>query len=246
MLKRHTHLEVTLLLYSSLTKGRIWLFPWLGGEGNGTPLQYSCLENPMDRGAWKVAVHRIAEGQTRLSDFTFTFHFHTLENEMATHCSVLAWRIPGMGEHGGLPSMGLHRVGHDWSNLAAAADCVCEPWFVDLFPISLVSPTIQCCPHNRSSNSLWNKHFLKLIKPKIRFHMHCSEPLISDRHTQSHNSCSWLMEGGKKQWQLGETSTYFLIVVLFLDTCLSNLLHRSLFSSIQFRKNPFTLAEKRL
>ena len=67
------------------------------GEGNGTLLQYSCLENPMDGGAWKAAVHGVAEGQTRLSDFTFTFHFHALEKEMATHSSVLAWRIPGMG-----------------------------------------------------------------------------------------------------------------------------------------------------
>ena len=83
------------------------------GEGNGTLLQYSCLENPMDGGAWKAAVHGVAEGQTRLSDFTFNFHFHALEKEMATHSSVLAWRIPGMGEPGGLPSMGSHRVGHD-------------------------------------------------------------------------------------------------------------------------------------
>ena len=81
------------------------------GEGNGTPLQYSCLENPMDGGAWWAAVHGVAEGWTGLSDSTF--HFHALEKEMATHSSVLAWRIPGMGEAGGLPSMGLHRVGHD-------------------------------------------------------------------------------------------------------------------------------------
>ena len=67
------------------------------GEGNGTPLQYSCLDNPMDRGAWKAAVHGVPEGQTQLSDFTFTFDFHALEKEMATHSSVLAWRIPGTG-----------------------------------------------------------------------------------------------------------------------------------------------------
>ena len=99
------------------------------GEGNGTPLQYSCLENPMDMDgiAWWAAVHRVVRSQTRLSDFTFTFHFHALEKEMATHSSVLAWRIPGTGEHssvpawripgtgepGGLPSLGSHRVGHD-------------------------------------------------------------------------------------------------------------------------------------
>ena len=83
------------------------------GEGNGTPLQYSCLENPMDGGTWWAAVHGVAKSQTRLSDFTFTFHFHALEKEMATHSSVLAWRIPGAGEPGGLSSMGSHRVGHD-------------------------------------------------------------------------------------------------------------------------------------
>ena len=83
------------------------------GEGNGTPLQYSCLENPIDRGAWKGAVHGVAEGWTRLSDFTFTFHFHALEKEMATHSNVLAWRIPGTGELGVPPSMGSQRVGHD-------------------------------------------------------------------------------------------------------------------------------------
>ena len=91
------------------------------GEGNGTPLQYSCLENLMARGACWAAVHGVPKGRTRLSDFTFTFHFHALEKEMATHASVLAWRIPGMGEPGGLPSMGSHRVKHDWSDLAAAA-----------------------------------------------------------------------------------------------------------------------------
>ena len=85
------------------------------------PLQYSCLENPMDGGAWWAAVHGVDEGRTWLSDFTFSFHFHALEKEMATHSSTLAWRIPGTGEPGGLPSMGSQRVGHDWSDLAAAA-----------------------------------------------------------------------------------------------------------------------------
>ena len=92
-----------------------------GGEGDGTPLQYSCLENPMGGGAWWAAVHGVVKSRTRLSNFTFTFHFHALEKEMATHSSVLAWRIPGTGEPCGLPSLGSHRVGHDWSDFAAVA-----------------------------------------------------------------------------------------------------------------------------
>ena len=87
------------------------------GEGNDHPLQYSCLENPKSR--------------TRLSDFTFTFHFHALEKEMATHSTVLAWRIPGMAEPGGLPSMQSHRVGHDWSDLVAAAAAAETSWRLD-------------------------------------------------------------------------------------------------------------------
>ena len=102
------------------------------GEGNGTPLQYPCLENPTDGGAWWAAVHGVAGSRTRLSDFTFTFHFHASEKEMATHSSVIAWRIPGMGEPGGLPSMGSHRVGHDWSDLAAAAACSREAHLVTM------------------------------------------------------------------------------------------------------------------
>ena len=76
----------------------------------------------MDGGAWEAAIHEVAKSRTRLSDFTYTFHFHALEKEMAAHSSILAWRIPGMVEPGGLPSMGSHRVGHYWSNLAAAAE----------------------------------------------------------------------------------------------------------------------------
>ena len=102
------------------------------GEGNDTPLRYSCLENPMDGGAWSAAVHGVVKSQTQLSNFTFTFHFHALEKEMATHSSVLAWRIPGTVEPGGLPSMGSHRVGHDWSDLAAAAAVyVYQYYFLD-------------------------------------------------------------------------------------------------------------------
>ena len=83
------------------------------GEGNGTPLQYSRLENPMGGGAWWAAIHGVAKSRTQLNDFTFTFHFHALEKEMATHSSIPAWRISGTGEPDGLLSMGSHRVGHN-------------------------------------------------------------------------------------------------------------------------------------
>ena len=110
----------------------LWLSTYTR-EGNGTPLQYSCLANPTDGGAWWAAVHEVAKSRTRLSDFTFTFHFHALEKEMATHSSILAWRIPGTGEPDGLPSVGSHRVGHDWSDLAVASTYT--PIF--LVPVSL-------------------------------------------------------------------------------------------------------------
>ena len=101
-------LQITCTVVSELLATALW-----NGEGDGTPLQYSCLENPMDRGAGWAAVHGVARSRTRLSDFTFTFCFRALEKEMGTHSSVLAWRVPGTAESGGLLSLGSHRVGHD-------------------------------------------------------------------------------------------------------------------------------------
>ena len=114
-------------------------------KGNGNPLQYSCLENPMGGGAWWAAVHGVAESGTQLSDFTFTSYYHALEKAMATHSSVLAWRIPGTGEPDRLPSMGWHRVGHYWSDLAAAA---AVSSFVQVHPgaIPLLFLMIWCPP----------------------------------------------------------------------------------------------------
>ena len=132
------------------------------GEGNGTPLQYSCLENPMDRGAWKAAVHGVAEGRTRLNDFPFTFHFHALQKEMATHSSILAWRIPGMGEPGGLPSMGSHRVGHDWSDLAAAGICV-------YIHTHTHTHSLACSGFQNNSSEI-NTNFLKVTSTYIWGH----------------------------------------------------------------------------
>ena len=124
----------------------------LDREGNGTPLQYSCLENPVDGGAWWAAVHGVAKSRTRLSDFPLTFHFHALEKEMATHSSILAWSIPGTGEPGGLPSLGSHRVRHDWSDLAVTTAAVLlEAQIIDCSFIlrSRIGPTIfQLPPHH--------------------------------------------------------------------------------------------------
>ena len=100
------------------------LTPCTTGEGNGIPLQYSCLENPMDGGAWKAEVHGVTKSQTRLSNFPFTFHFHALEKEMAPHSSVLAWRVPGMGEPGGLPSMGWHKSRTRLKRLSSSSSMV--------------------------------------------------------------------------------------------------------------------------
>ena len=131
------------------------------GEGNGTPLWYSCLENPMDGGAWKAAVHGVAEGRTWLKDFTFTFHFHALEKKMATHSSVLAWRIPGTGEPGGLPSMGSHRVGHDWSDLAVTAAALLY------LLVSLL--------YLKGTTEMWH---LDAILPNI-WHFHCNSSVFN-------------------------------------------------------------------
>ena len=119
---------------------RLDAFPSSQGEGNGNPLQYSCLENPRDGGAWYTSVHGVSKSQTWLSDFTFTFHFHALEKEMATHFSVLPWRITGTGEPGGLLSMELHRVGHDWSDLAAAAAVSSQCFIVSKWAASDLGP----------------------------------------------------------------------------------------------------------
>ena len=104
------------------------------GEGSGTPLQYSCLENPMDGGAWWAAVHGVARSRTRLSNFTFRFHFHALGKEMATQSIVLAWRIPGTGEPGGQPSLGSHsrtrlkRLSSSSSSMCVVLDCTWVQW----------------------------------------------------------------------------------------------------------------------
>ena len=130
--RHHASADKSTKQTNSPTQGLFLHWPnltWISGEGNGTPLQYSCLENPMDGGAWWAAVHGVTTSRTRLSDFTFTFHFHALKEEMAIYSSILAWRIPGTGEPGGLLSMGSHRVGHDWSDLAAAATWI--SWYLN-------------------------------------------------------------------------------------------------------------------
>ena len=117
-------------------------------EGNGTPLQYSCLENPTDAGAWWAAVHGVAKSWTWLSNFTFTFHFYSLEKEMATHSSVLAWRSPGMGSH---------RDGHNWSDLAAVASWAAHLLLRASFVVWIKrrEDNWHCWPPNLDSESKW-------------------------------------------------------------------------------------------
>ena len=145
-------------------------------EDDSTPLQCSCLENPTDEGAWWASVHGVAKSRTQLSDFTFTFHFHTLEKAMAPHSSILVWRIPGTGKPGGLPSLRSHRVGHDCSDLAVAQnnkqhDCLfsildsfgsfCKSYLLNLPN----SPLSNCNPHPHphiphAQFTFWSYHLL--------------------------------------------------------------------------------------
>ena len=148
------------------------------------PLQYSCLENPMDERAWWAAVPGVAKSWTRLSDFTFTFHFHVLEKEMATHSSVLVWRIPGTAEPGGLLSKGSHRVRHDSSDLAAAA---CHIYKTYLFPKLLNNLTLLKISNSSFCWLFWILHLCLitsipyfLLKPtfKVKF---CKETCFKDK-----------------------------------------------------------------
>ena len=156
------------------------------GEGNGTPLQCSCLENPMDGGAWWAAVHGVTKSRTRLSDFTFSFHFHALEKEKATHSSVLAWRIPGTGEPAGLPSMGSHGVRRDWGDLAAAAAFLIytASWLVCLLyrQISLLDLSLFSCVYKNAQDvSPFFCHYTKILYK-----------LLTVFHTPiTHSFCTW-------------------------------------------------------
>ena len=158
----------------------------------------------MDGGAWWAVVHGVAKSRTRLSDFTFTFHFHALEKGMATHSSVLAWRIPGTGEPGELTSMGSHRVGHDWSDLAAAAYFSCQ-WTVEII--------CQLC---------WYFPFPRLTGAVLNSWVICGEFSLSTvawffvylyLHSYSSSSSSlifWQLMGlnpGSRQWEYGVLTT---------------------------------------
>ena len=135
------------------------------GEGNGNPLQYSCLENPLDGGAllegcspWGFEESDTTE---RLHfhfslSITFTFHFHALEKEMATHFRVLAWRIPGMAEPGGLPSMGSHRVKHNWRHLAAAAAAAAATAFSGEVHLGLLSQCMIICYSSNWKHNIYS------------------------------------------------------------------------------------------
>ena len=144
----------------------------------------------MDGEVWWAAVHGVAKSQTRLSDFTFTFHFHALEKEMATHSSVLAWRIPGTGQPGGLPSMGLHRVRHDWTVLAAAAGTKGEIGFLLLLEISEGEKWGCSLVDYRAVVAVWE-------------YDHCKLPSHPEKQTQSiSNWLDW------KNWGSGRSYSF--------------------------------------
>ena len=137
----------------------------------------------MDGGAWWAAVHGVAKSQTQLNDFTFTFHFHALQKEMATHSSVLVWRIPGMGEPGGLWSMGLHRVRHDWSNSAAAATLLImrKMLSVEFISVAQSCPTL-CDPMDCSTPGFPVHHQLPQL---TQTHVHRVSDVIQPSHPLS-------------------------------------------------------------
>ena len=137
----------------------------------------------MDGGAWWAAVHGVTKSWTRLSDFTFPFHFHALEKETATHSSVLTWRIPGTGEPGGLPSLGSHRVGHDWSDLAAVIQkhvlwisqkSKWEKW--KTWHSLCFLPNIMTCHLSSLKNGPWKKRKTGF---KLKFYIYCFTPLAN-------------------------------------------------------------------
>ena len=202
------------------------------GEGNGHPLQYSCLENSMDGGAWWAAVHGVAKSRTWLSDFTFTFHFHALEKEMATHSSVLAWRIPGMAEPGGLPSMGLHRVGHNWSDLAAVAAADLRPDQCCFYDVSFTVTAQSGRGGAVLLASLWHCQFI--LQPSFPFY-----PSPTHRYRSSGMANCWMsLEYASNLIVLGmsaQTSNRKT-----WDRCIGTWLHMGLVSA--FRDTKYTRA----
>ena len=160
--------------------------------------QYSCLENPIDGGAWWAAVHGVAKSWTWLSDFTFTFYFHALEKDMATHSSVLAWRIPGTGQPHGLPSMGSHRVGHDWSDLVVVVvDSILKsrdstwPTKVRLVK-AMVFPVVMWKLDHKESWVLKNWYFWTVVLEKtLKSPLNCKE--IQSVHPKGNQS--WIFIG---------------------------------------------------
>ena len=192
-------------------------FTWMAGNA-GSCLELVAREHPMDGGVWRAAVHGVAMSRTRLSDFTFTFHFHASEKEMATHSSVLAWRIPGMGEPGGLPSMGSHRVGHDWSDLAAAAEAFDwrpMPWrcrvtgFINFKGRNVKEVTI--IQKNKTTIHTCARVHTH-IYTHTHTHTHCNLHSVWLWHTQNY-ILSFLLRNFKHFPMLSETARYIIFML---------------------------------
>ena len=156
----------------------------------------------MDRGAWWAAVHGVAKSRKQLSDFTFTFHFHAWEKEMATHSIVLAWRIPGMGDPGRLPSMGLHRVGHNWSDLAAAAaaDVFLELSYFFYDPKDVGKLISGSSAFSKSSLNTWKFTVHVLLKPILE----SFENYFASMLDEGNRAVVWMFFGIAFLWDWNE------------------------------------------
>ena len=161
----------------------------------------------MDGGAWWAVVQGVIKSRTQLSNFTFTFHFNALEKEMATHSSVLAWRIPGMGEPGGLPSIGSHRVGHNWSNLAAAGSSEID------IQMSVAQSSMRAVTSMQQVKGSSRGYFLVLSNPASHFPITGSIFILSSPSHRSGSTWNLFLNRIIQLFYLHLSNSVFLITL---------------------------------